>query len=383
VRDPELSSRVLELHPSIIRDMFSRRKKTSIDLSLGEPATPTEPELLDRAISALKEGPQGYTDTGGFMSLREAIAQHFRFPGREKGENAIATVGSEEAVYLAMLSVLDAGDEVLVPDPGYPAYQNIAKLIGAKSVSYEIKRETGLVARAEAIAPKITERTRLLILNSPSNPFGTIDSAEELEKIARLAEKHSFTVISDEIYRDLYYGTGEVTSICRMTNNSIFIGGLSKSCSMTGLRLGFMIGSARFVKQAMMAHQMIVTCAPRISQLAAIEVFKEPARLKTHVKHYQLAREAIRGVADQIPADAPLFLGDGAFYVILDVSKYAKGDPMALAIDLLEKEDVVVVPGNAFGVGGAWFWRISYSVGAAAAREGMVRIGRFLKARGK
>lgn len=380
-RDPELSARVLTLQPSIIRDMFARRKKTSIDLSLGEPATGTEPDLLDRAIAALKDGPQGYTDNGGLMPLREAIARHFRFEGRDKGENAIATVGSEEAVYLAMLSVLDAGDEVLVPEPGYPAYKNIAKLLGAKSVPYVLSRETGLVARAEAVQAAITDKTRMLVLNGPSNPFGTVDSAEELAKIATLCESRGITVLSDEIYRDLYYGTGELPSICRMTKSSIFVGGLSKSCSMTGLRLGFLIGSTRFVKQAVMAHQMIVTCAPRLAQLAAIEVFKEPSRLRAHLGHYQAAREAIRGVADQLPKDAPIFLGDGAFYAILDVSKYAKGDPMALAIELLEKEDVVVVPGNAFGAGGEWFWRVSYSAGAAASREGMVRIGRFLRAR--
>lgn len=383
MRDRELSSRVLELQPSIIRDMFARRKKSSIDLTLGEPATPTEPDLLERAISALKAGPQGYTDNAGMMSLREAIAQHFKFEGRDKGENAICTVGSEEAVYLAMLCVLDAGDEVLVPEPGYPAYHNIAKLLGAKSVSFPISRETGLVPRASAIAEKITDKTRMLILNGPSNPFGTVDSADELQKIAALAEKHGFTVLSDEIYRDLYYGPGELPSICRMTKNSIFVGGLSKSCSMTGMRLGFIIANARFVKPATLTHQMLVTCAPRLAQLAAIEVFKEPARLKAHLPHYQKAREAIRGVADKLPKDAPLFLGDGAFYGILDVSKYAKGDPMALAMDLLEQEDVVVVPGNAFGAGGEWFWRISYSAGAAAATEGFTRIARFLGARAK
>jgi aspartate/methionine/tyrosine aminotransferase len=381
MRDPEISSRVLELSPSIIRDMFARRKRTSLDLSLGEPATPTEPDLLERAISALKSGPQGYTDNGGLPVLREAIGAYFRFEGRDKLENVCVTVGSEEAVYLAMLSTLDPGDEVLIPEPGYPAYRNIAKLLGAKPVSYVISRETGLTARAEAIGKVVTDKTRLLVLNSPSNPFGTIDAPEDLKQIAELAESRKFTVLSDEIYRDLIYGTEMVPSICRMTTNSIFVGGLSKSCSMTGLRLGFMIGNSRLMRQATMAHQMLVTCAPRLSQLAAIEVFREPARLSAHLPYYVAARAAIATVADRLPKDAPLFLGDGAFYAILDVSAYAEGDPMALAIELLEKEDVVVVPGNAFGAGGEWFWRISYAAGADAAKEGILRIARFLGAR--
>lgn len=381
MRDPEVSARVLELSPSIIRDMFARRKKTSLDLSLGEPAMPVEADLLERAISALKSGPQGYTDNGGLPALREAIAAHYKFEGRDKLENVCVTVGSEEAVYLAMMSTLDPGDEVLIPEPGYPAYKNIAKLLGARAVPYVVSRETGLTARAEAVGKALTDRTRLVVLNSPSNPFGTIDTGEDLKKIAELAEQRGFTVLSDEIYRDLFYGDDLVPSICRMTKNSIFVCGLSKSCSMTGLRLGFMIGGSRLMRQATMAHQMLVTCAPRISQLAAIEVFREPSRFSAHLPYYKAARAAIATVKDLLPEDAPLFLGEGAFYAILDVSAYAKGDPMALAIELLEREDVVVVPGNAFGAGGEWFWRISYAAGAEAAKEGITRIARFLRAK--
>jgi aspartate/methionine/tyrosine aminotransferase len=376
----EVSSRVEQLAPSIIREMSGRRKKTSVDLSLGEPAIPAEPELIERAIAAVRSGPQGYTETAGMPVLRETIAKHYALPERDRAENVIVTVGSEEAVFLSMLATLDAGEEVLMPDPGYPAYPGIAGLIGAKAVFYPIVRETGLVARADAIAPLLTSKTRALILNGPSNPFGTIDEPAELEKIARLAELHGFTVISDEIYRDLVYGEAEPPSIARMTASSIFISGLSKSCSMTGLRLGFMIASPKLVKHTSLAHQLVVTCAARIAQRAALEVFQAPHHLRAHLPYYLSARAAIREGAKALPEDAPLMLGGGAFYAILDVSRYASGDPLALALELLDREDVVVVPGVAFG-SGAWFWRLSYAAGPEASRAGIERIGRFLKSK--
>lgn len=378
----ELSARVAALAPSIIREMFGRRRPTSIDLSLGEPAMPAEADLLDRAIATFREGPQGYTENAGLPAVREAIAGYYRFPEKGKGENAIVTVGSEEAVFLAMISTLDPGDEVLIPEPGYPAYRNIALLIGATPVTYPITRETGLVARASAIAERVTTKTRLLVLNGPSNPFGTVDSKDELAKIAAIVEGHGLWVLSDEIYRDLVYGAWPPPSICELTTRSIFVSGLSKSASMTGLRLGYLLASSAQVKKMTLAHQLMVTCASRLAQLAALEVFEAPERrLRAHVPYYEASRAALREVQPSLPSDAPLFLGEGAFYAILDVSAYAAGDPMALALELLEKEDVVAVPGIAFGPSGTWFWRLSYAAGPEACREGLHRIARFLGAK--
>lgn len=378
----ELSRRVEALAPSIIRQMFGRRRPTSIDLSLGEPALAPEAALIDRAMATVRAGPQGYTENPGLLALREAIARHYGLDGRDRPENVIVTVGSEEAVFLAMISTLDPGDEVLLPDPGYPAYRSIAQLIGAVPVGYPIRRETGLVARADAIAPLVSPRTRLLILNGPSNPFGTVDSAAELEQIARLAEARGILVLTDEIYRDLVYRPGVVPTIAAMTPASLFVSGLSKSCALTGFRLGFLIASAPLVKQATLAHQLMVTCAPRLAQQVALEIFREPARLRAGIAYYEASRAAVREGAAALPEDAPLLLGDGAFYAILDVSRYAGGDPLGLAIALLEQEDVVVVPGVAFSPeAGGWFWRLSYAAGADAVREGLTRIARFLRGR--
>jgi aminotransferase len=137
------------------------------------------------------------------------------------------------------------------------------------------------------------------------------------------------------------------------------------------------LAESEFIKQAALAHQLIVTCAPRLAQLMAIEILQRPEMLKAHVPFYEKARERLQLVARELPSDAPMFLGNGAFYAILDVSQYGK-DSMALALALLEQQDVVVVPGIAFGPSGDWFWRISYAGGAEAAGEGMARIARFL-----
>jgi aminotransferase len=376
-----ISRRVQALEPSIIRDMFQRKRPTSLDLSLGEPSLPPEQEIMSRAWQVLQSGPQGYTLNAGLPELRTLIASHHALNGRDGPDNVIVTVGSEEAVFLAMLSLLDPSDEVLVPEPGYPAYRGIARLIGAVPVSYEIRRETGLVATARAIEAQITPRTKALVLNSPSNPFGTIDDPAELAQIAQLAERHGFTVISDEIYRDLYYGAGPPTSIAKLTDHALLVGGLSKSCALTGHRLGYLIGPDALMKKATLAHQLVVTCAPRLSQLAAIEVFRAPDLLRRHVPYYLSSRAAIEAARRQLPAEAALFIGEGAFYAILDVSHWANGDPLALALELLDREDVVAVPGTAFGPSGSWFFRLSYAAGSEAITEGLYRIGRFLRAR--
>lgn len=375
-----LSERVAALSPSIIRVMNGRRRPTSIDLSLGQPALPPDDGLVAHALAATAAAGWGYTPNPGIPELREAIAKHHALPGRSRGDNVIVTVGSEEAVYLALLSSVDPGDEILFPEPGYPAYRGIAGLIGGVPVPYPITKDTGLVARAEAIESRITDRTKVIVLNSPSNPFGMFEDADELARIVEVCEVHGVTILADEIYRDLVYGDRPFQSITSMSDRAILVSGLSKSCALTGFRLGYLIADSDFIVKATLAHQLLVTCAPRISQHAAVEVFADPANLVRHVPYYAAAREAVQEAAKALPWDVPLFLGDGAFYAIIDVTSKTR-DAYALALELLDEEDVVAVPGIAFGPGGEWFWRISYAAGAETAAEGVRRIGRFLSKR--
>ncbi len=374
-----LSSRVARLAPSIIRGMSGRKKATSIDLSLGQPARSIDDDLLTGSIERAKSEPLGYTENAGLRELRGLIASHYGFFERETADHVIVTVGSEQALYLALTACVNDGDEVLFPDPGYPAFEGVARLVGGVPVGYPVSRETGFGPRRAALEAKLTARSRVVVLNVPSNPFGAVAEPRELQAIAELCESRGLVVVSDEIYRDLYYGREKISSICEFTRSALFVSGLSKSCAMTGLRLGYLVGDAAFIKQATLAHQLMVTCAPTLSQFAAAQVFREPGRLRAHLGDYQAARDAVRVAAKDLPEDAPLFLGDGAFYAIIDVSQYAQGDPLALAMTLLEEEDVVVVPGTAFGASGDWFWRLSYAAGVEPVTQGLRRIARFLR----
>lgn len=376
-----LSDRVAALPPSIIRGMSRMRKASSIDLSLGQPALNPRSDLVERAVDRMQRSTSGYTETAGLMELRELVARHYRLPGRSEAAAVLVTCGSEQAVFASLLCSVNAGDEVLVPEPGYPAYPGIVRLVGGTPIAYPIKRAHGLVPSVADLQRLCSARTRAVVINTPSNPFGTTTSQEEAQRLADFADDNDLTLITDEIYRDLHYGDDPLPSVAQQTERAIFVGGLSKSCAMTGFRLGYLIAPPPFVTQASLAHQLMVTCAPRLSQLVALEVFKEPAVLTAHVDYYRQARAALSSAAQGLPESAQLFLGEGAFYGIVDVSALAAGDPYGLAVQLLEEEDVVVVPGNAFGASGDWFWRLSYAAGAEAAAEGMTRVARFLTKR--
>lgn len=359
--------------------MSNRRRPSSLDLSLGEPALPPDRGVITRALAATAES-WGYTPNAGLPLLRSAIARHHALPGRTSADNVIVTVGSAESIFLSLLASVDPGEHVLVPEPGYPAYAGIVRLIGATAVPYPVTRETHLSACGHAIAERLTPLTRVLVVNEPSNPFGTFTSAVERDRIAAVCEAHHLTLIADEVYRDLVYGGEAFTSIAERVPRSILISGLSKSCALTGFRLGYLIAEEHFVRHAIRAHQLAVSCAPTISQHAALAIFENPEFLRAHLPFYQRAREAVIAAAEaHLPADAPLQVGDGAFYATLDISTY--GDPLQLAFELLEAQDVVVVPGTAFGPSGNWFWRISYAAGAQAVTEGIRRIGVFLRSR--
>jgi aminotransferase len=373
----KLSERALALSPSIIRDMGKHRGPHTLDLTLGQPSLPPDPEVVASAAARLAQGGYGYTENAGLPAVRAAVAAHHGLPGRGGPEHAVMTVGSEQGLYLAFTALLDPGDEVLIPDPGYPAYKGIVRLVGGVPVPYPVTAETGLVPRAEALAERITGRTKAVLLNDPSNPFGAIIPSDELDRLAALVEARGIVAISDEIYRDLRYDGQPHDSICTRTERSILVGGLSKSCALTGYRLGYVIGDAAFAQRATLVNQLMVTCAPRPAQYMAQEIFEHPERLRAHLPFYQATRDRLLEVAPRLPPQASLHLGGGAFYAVLDVSRY--GPSMDLALRLVAEKDVLVVPGVAFGPSGDWFWRMSYAGGPEVAGEGLARVAEFLR----
>lgn len=365
------------LGPSIIREMNRRKGPETLDLTLGQPVRGPEAELLDGAVEAYRSGAPGYTENAGLPELRAAIGAHH---GRSADE-VIVTVGSEQAVYLALAASVAPGDEVLIPCPGYPAYPGIVRMLGATPVPYPVDAAAGRVPDPERIAALASDRTRALIWNTPSNPFGTIPDLAITRRVVELAEARGWTVLSDEIYRDLRYDEAAWVSPGTLDPGQLLIGGLSKSNALTGFRIGYLIGPTDFVRQAILLHQLMVTCAPRLSQLMALEIFRTPERLRAHVPIYAEARRALEARAGGLPAAVPLRLGEGAFYATLELAGTpAEGRAHAWALEALEAVDVAVVPGIAFG-GADDFWRLSYACGAEVVGPAFERLGRFLSER--
>ncbi len=375
-----LKPAVASLAPSLIREMNARRRPSTLDLTLGQPGRAADQDLIERA--AADRG--GYTETAGLPELRAAIAAHHR---RRGPEEVLVTVGSEQAVYLALTCLVAPGTPVLYPEPGYPAYPGIILVLGGVPCPYPVRRTAGYVPSLDELAAAAPPGPCVVLWNTPSNPFGAIANRSSTEALVALAAARSWTVVSDEIYRDLRYGDDAFVGPPDLDPGAILVSGLSKSCALTGYRLGYLCGPAAFVERAALVHQLMVTCAPRIAQRVALEVFTHPERLSAHLPVYAEARTALAALSAQLPSGAELHLGPGAFYAILVVDRWTRAlrspnqpGSLALALDLLEHEDVAVVPGVAFGPSGDDFLRLSYAGGPELATAGLARIFRRLSA---
>lgn len=372
-----LSPRAQALEPSIIREMSARKGPATVDLTLGQPSQAPDRELIERAMARYWEGSPGYTENAGMLELREALARHHKLPSPL---SVIVTVGSEQAVYLALTSMLEEEDEVLLPDPGYPAYRGIVRLLGGVPVAYDIKPELGMIPDVAQLEALCTPKTKAIIWNAPSNPFGVIPPDSITTSAITLTKKRGIAFISDEIYRDLQYG--RVPKMPSEIDSDIFlVSGLSKSCALTGFRLGYLTGPESFIKKATLASQLMVTCAPRLSQLMALDIYSNPKYLRAHIPFYEQARVAVAEACKYLPKEASLRLGEGAFYATIDVRAWLheQRNSMDLALQLLKEEDVALIPGVAFGDRGDWFLRLSYAAGAELAAKGVKRLGRFLE----
>ena len=372
----KLSPEAANLQPSLIREMSRRRGASTIDLTLGQPGQPPDRKIIEAALEAYWKGAPGYTENAGLIELREMLASHY---SRKGPESVLVTVGSEQAVYLTLSCLISPGDEVLVPEPGYPAYPAIVRFLGGVPIPYPISVSERLMPSVDEVCARGTDRTRVLIWNSPSNPFGSIPGEERTLEMVQQARKRGWVFISDEIYRDLVYQPSTIFP-SDYGDDIVMVSGLSKSCSLTGFRLGYVLAPSEFIAKATLANQLMVTCAPRLSQLMALEIFRRPEQLTASLPIYRAARHALLKSAHLLPSGAELYLGPGAFYAVLDVSQWAKtmGGSMGLALRLIDSVDVAVVPGIAFGPSGDWFWRLSYAGGADSAEEGLGRIAEFL-----
>ena len=368
--------RLQGIEKSVIRQLLDRALPGSINLGLGEPDLPTPDVIRKAAVKAIVEEQNGYTTHAGLLALREKVAAAYPYL-EGKPDRVLITAGSQESMYLALMSLVEEGDEVLLPNPGFVAYPTIVKMAGGKANFYRLPSDKSFAFDADEFRRALTPRTRVVVCTSPSNPSGRTLSRDDLVSITDALRDHGAYLISDEIYRELYYTPERPESLSSFHDRTIVISGLSKSMSMTGWRLGWLCGDESVVEAALVLHGYVTTCASTVSQKAALVAWSAEAE-----KARAGFRETFRARKDHLLAmiDAELGLPavnpEGAFYTMLDVSDY--GTSMDVANALLE-ERVITVPGAGFGSEAEGFLRVSFCADQGTLSEGVRRIKRGLE----
>ncbi len=379
-----IAAHVRDIPRSGIRDFFEivQSMKEVISLGIGEPDFVTPWHIREAAIYSLEKGHTGYTSNLGTLRLRRSIAKyvekHFAVAYNPHDE-IIVTTGVSEAIDLALRALLNPGDEVLYHEPCYVSYSPSIALAGGKAVSVTTRFEESFVLRASDLEKAVTPRTRILLLNFPTNPTGAVMPCEELEKIAAFAVKHDLLVLTDEIYSELTYDDlahHSIAALPGMKNRVLFLHGFSKSFAMTGWRIGFACGPSDIIEAMMKIHQYSIMCASTMSQEAATEALEHGERSKERMKEeYRLRRNYI--VASLNEAGIPCHLPKGAFYVFPDI-RGTNLSSKEFSLQLLEKKKVAVVPGTAFGPSGEGYVRCSYAAAMNQIKIATTRIAEFV-----
>lgn len=370
----EPARRLRRIQKSIIRQVFDRALPGSINLGLGEPDLPT-PEVVRReAARVALEEQNGYTSHAGLQALRERVASDYPHLSPEQ---VVVTAGAQEALYLALLTLVDEGDEVLLPDPGFVAYPAVVRMAGGTPRFYRMPGARDFAFDAEEFRRRLSPRTRAVVCVSPSNPTGRVLARGELEALAAALEGTGAYLLCDEIYRDLYYTDERPASATEYRpERTLVIGGLSKSMSMTGWRLGWLCGDADVVRGALLLRGYTTTCASTVSQKAALAAWTEEAEAaRARMREtFRARRDHLVGLlARELSLRA--VVPEGAFYTMVDVS--AHGDSMAVAERLLSAR-VITVPGSAFGEEGEGYLRVSFCADLNVLEEGVRRMGEAL-----
>jgi aspartate aminotransferase len=354
-----------------------------VHLEIGEPDFATPDNVTEAAVAAMHAGYTHYTPAGGIMEVREAVA---RFVARRLGvevepTEVVLVPGSKNVLLFLLLACVEPGDEVILPDPGYPVYASLVNFIGAVPVPVRLREERGFRMDMDELASLVTPRTRLLILNTPQNPTGGVLTREDVAFVARLAVERDLLVLADEIYSQIVYGFEHVSVLAEpgMRERTILLDGMSKAYAMCGWRLGY--GVAPRALAATMETLMInsSSCAAAFTQMAAIEALESPeteAAVRRMVDQFQRRRDLVVGGLNAMPG-VRCQVPQGAFYVFPNIEGTGF-DERELADQLLERAGVAVLAGTAFGAAGAGFLRLAYTQGEADLRTGLERMGNYL-----
>jgi aminotransferase len=369
--------------PSGIRRFFDLATEMQgvISLGVGEPDFVTPWHIREACVYALEKGYTMYTSNSGLLELREAIAAEYAQNHRlhyDPAHEILVTTGVSEALDLVLRTVLEPGDEVIIPEPCYVAYNPIVTMAGGKPVSVVTRPADGFQVLAVAIEPLLSVRTKAILLNYPNNPTGGVLTPPVADKLANLAVEHNLLVITDEVYSHLTY-EGEpicLAALPGMQERTVVLNGFSKAYAMTGWRLGYALGPAEIIQAMTKIHQYTMLCAPITAQKAALEALKNGvAERRRMVAEYNRRRRFLVHGLNEIGLDC--FEPKGAFYVFPAISRTGLTS-QAFCERLLTTEKVAVIPGNAFGSSGEGFIRCSYAASLDNLKEALVRMGRFV-----
>ncbi|WP_264083448.1 aminotransferase class I/II-fold pyridoxal phosphate-dependent enzyme [Paenibacillus sp. BJ-4] len=381
-----VSSRVRDIRPSGIRAFFDLNAAGGegdiIALGVGEPDFITPEKVREACIQALREGQTKYTSNAGLMELREEISAYFSGSfalSYDPEQEMIVTVGSSEAVDLALRAVIDPGDEVLIPAPSYIAYEPITHLHGGKIIEVAATAEEQFKLTPQALQAAITPHSKALMINYPCNPTGTVMTEQDWLPIAELIIQHNLVVISDEVYAELTYGRKHVSiaSLPGMKERTIVISGFSKAFAMTGWRVGYACGPRELIAGMLKIHQYTAMCAPTIAQIAALESLRHGLAAKDEMMASYNERRKLF-VAGLNAIGLACHEPEGAFYAFPSITSTGMSSEQ-FALRMLKEAKVALVPGHVFGSGGEGFIRCSYAASLVDLEKALGRMGRFMQ----
>ncbi len=356
-----------------------------VTLGIGEPNFVTPSHIVEAGLQSLRDGFTGYTSNAGIYELRAAITAHIKSRydlDYSPEDEVLVTIGVSEALYLALKTILDPGDEVLVVEPSFVANPALVEMAGGLPVTVPTTVDDNFQVTGEALEARTSPRTKAILLSYPNNPTGAVLTLEHMLQVAAIAEKYDLVVISDEIYERLVYGIEHINfaSLPGMFERTIVLSGMSKSYAMTGWRIGYVTAPAPLTEAMYKIHQYLIMSAPTTGQVAALEAIRYGEEdVESMRENYDQRRKLIVDGFNQLGLTC--FEPRGAFYAFPSIALTGMDDT-TFCEELLLEQRLAVIPGSAFGASGQGFVRASYATSEDNIREALDRLSRFLLARG-
>lgn len=373
-------SEVAKSYPaSGIREMFKLAAQFDdvVSLTVGEPNFDTPSNINEAVKKAIDEGYTHYNPNAGLNELRQAIADQYKKYGQNyTADNVMVTCGGMQAIHISLMATINPGDEVLIPDPCFSNYVGQVMLVGGKAVSVPLYEENEFRIQALDIEKAITPRTKAILLNSPSNPLGSVLTKEDIIEIAEVVKKHDLIVYSDEVYDRIIYDNEPYYSIAElpeMRERTLIINSLSKAYAMTGWRLGFVVGDEKIISSMPKMQEGLISCVPTFIQRAAIEAITGPQEaVEEMLEQYRRRRDILIDGINRISGFKCL-KSPGSFYAFVNIKAFGKSS-MEFAKELIEEARVVTVPGSAFGEHGEGYLRLVFAASEEDLNEALRRI---------